>query len=180
MIDATSIVTLSAALTAGFAGSSHCVVMCGGLAGALGMRTRATNNSASAVLRDVSLYHVGRLSGYASAGALFGAFGEAMQSGLNLPTLSMTFRIAAGVLLVLVALKLATGLNPTAWLERVGARFWKLLQPLARRSIERRTTAHSLMLGLLWGWLPCGLVYSTLLYAALSGSAVGGSTIMLA
>jgi sulfite exporter TauE/SafE len=67
-----------------------------------------------------------------------------------------------------------------AWIERLGARFWKLVQPIVRQAATRRGPGRSLLIGLLWGWLPCGLVYSVLLLAALSGSAARGAGIMLA
>jgi uncharacterized protein len=171
MTDATAAVTLSAALMAGVAGSAHCAVMCGGLAGALSMR----GGAGTAVL-----YHVGRLSGYATAGMLFGLFGGSLHTTLNVPLLATTARLAAALLVILAGVRVVFGLNALAWIERLGARFWKLVQPIARQAAGRRSPAGSLMIGLLWGWLPCGLVYSVLLLAALSGNAWRGAGIMLA
>jgi sulfite exporter TauE/SafE len=178
MTDLTGAVTLSAAALAGAAGSAHCVVMCGGLAGALGMRARAVDPSAAR--RDVSLYHCGRLAGYATAGALFGLLGASFQALVDLPLLASVARIAAGVLIILAAIKVLLPWNPLAPIERMGARYWKKLQPLAGRAINSRSVARGLVLGLLWGWLPCGLVYSMLVFAALSGDALRGAGIMLA
>jgi uncharacterized protein len=176
MSDATAAITLSAALIAGVAGSGHCLVMCGGLAGALGMRSR-TNPSA---LRDAWIYHCGRLGGYGLAGALFGLIGTTIQSTLNLPLLAAAARICAGVLLILAALRILFGWNLLSWIERAGARYWKALQPIARRAAHGSGVGRSLTLGLLWGWLPCGLVYSMLLFAALSGEPLRGAAIMVA
>ena len=122
MTDATAAITFSAALMAGVAGSAHCVAMCGGLAGALSMRDRGARPG---------LHHVGRLSGYSLAGALFGSFGAALQSALDLPLIATTARVAAGLLVVLAGLRVLCGLNALAGIERLGARFWKLVQPIA-------------------------------------------------
>lgn len=173
MTDIAQAVTLSAALMAGVAGSAHCLLMCGGLAGALSMRNR---------MATPSLYHVGRLGGYSMAGALFGLFGASLQSALNLPLLATTTRLAAALLVILAGVRVLSGLNGLAWIERLGARFWKLVQPVAKQAAggSGSSAGRSLLLGLLWGWLPCGLVYSMLLLAALSGNAVRGAAVMLA
>jgi uncharacterized protein len=173
-------ITLSAALIAGVAGSAHCVAMCGSLAGALAMRGRAVPRGWTDTLRDAGLYHVGRLSGYALAGAVFGSFGVALRSVLDFPMLILAVRSAAALLLILVALRILLGWNTLAAIERLGARFWRSIQPLVRQAASTRPHTRSLLLGLLWGWLPCGLVYSMLLFAALSGDALTGAAIMLA
>lgn len=179
MTDVTAAVTLSAAFMAGIAGSAHCILMCGGLAGALSMRSRSVAPAGTA-WRDASLYHIGRVGGYATAGALFGLFGATLQSAVNLPLLATSARLAAGLLVILVAVRVLFGLNALAGIERLGARFWKLVQPLAKQAASSPGSGRSLLLGLLWGWLPCGLVYSVLLLAALTGSAARGAGIMLA
>ncbi|HEV8332749.1 MAG TPA: sulfite exporter TauE/SafE family protein [Steroidobacteraceae bacterium] len=180
MSDVTTGITLSAAFMAGIAGSAHCVVMCGGLAGALSMRNRVATSPVRNAWGDASLYHVGRLGGYAMGGALFGLFGASLQSIVNLPMLATTARVVAGLLVVLAGVKVLFGLNGLAWIERLGARFWRLVQPIARGAASSSNSGRSLLLGLLWGWLPCGLVYSVLLLAALSGSGLRGAGTMLA
>jgi sulfite exporter TauE/SafE len=65
-------------------------------------------------------------------------------------------------------------------LERVGALLWRHVQPLSRRLLPVRTPAQALALGMVWGWLPCGLVYSALTTALASGSAGAGAATMLA
>jgi sulfite exporter TauE/SafE len=180
MTDAASTIALSAALIAGISGSAHCFAMCGGLAGALSMRTRSSAAKASAAMREALLHQIGRMSGYASAGALFGWVGGALQSWLDLPRMAAILRLAGGALIVLVAMRLLSGWNLLAWPERIGARLWRKLQPLTRLAANRQGASRSLLLGLLWGWLPCGLVYSMLVFATLSGDALRGAAIMLA
>jgi uncharacterized protein len=180
MSDASALITSSAALIAGLAGSVHCVAMCGGLAGALGMRRSTCPGSWRTSIRAAGLHHAGRLAGYSLAGALFGWLGVTLQSAVNLPMLSVVSRVAAGGLLVLVAARILFGWNTLASVERLGARFWRSIRPLVGRAASSRSSAGNLVLGLLWGWLPCGLVYSMLLFAAMSGDAASGAGIMLA
>jgi hypothetical protein len=180
MPDPSDTIALSAALIAGIAGSAHCFAMCGGLAGALSLRTRSTPVKSASAMYDAGLYQLGRLGGYASAGALFGWAGEALQSSLDLPRLVTPMRLAGGALVVLLAVRLLTGWNMLAWPERLGARLWRKLQPLMHLAASQRGASRSLLLGMLWGWLPCGLVYSMLIFATLSGEALRGAAIMLA
>lgn len=179
MSDASAVISLSAALVAGAAGSVHCVAMCAGLAGALGMQSRSGSSPARA-LRDALLYHCGRLAGYGLAGALFGLLGATLLSTVNLPLLATVARIGAGVLLMLAALKILLGWNLLSSIEYAGARYWRALQPIARRALNAPGATRSVIVGLLWGWLPCGLVYSMLAFAALSADSVRGAGIMMA
>jgi len=180
MIDAGTTLSMSSAVLAGLAGSSHCLTMCGGLAGALGMRARATTVNPLGALRVATTYQAGRIGGYTVAGLLFGLFGAALQRILDLSRLILPIRVASGLLLVLVALRILFAWNALRRLERLGANFWTQLQPLVTRTSVLGDTARAAALGLPWGWLPCGLVYSMLLFAALSGSTLRGGAIMLA
>jgi uncharacterized protein len=176
MSDTAAAISLSAALVSGAVGSVHCLAMCGGLTAALGMRSRSGGDA----LRDAVLYQCGRLGGYGLAGALFGLLGASLIGALNLPLLAAVARVGAGVLLILAALKVLCGWNLLAFVERLGARYWKALQPVARRALSTSGVTRTLLLGLLWGWLPCGLVYSMLMFAALSGHPGQGAAIMVA
>jgi uncharacterized protein len=178
MADAANAISLSAAFIAGMAGSAHCFAMCGGLAGAFGMRSRSS--TASSALAGALPYHAGRLGGYAVAGAVCGLLGATLQAILDLARIGAWLRIASGVLLLLIALRMLSPWNPLFWLETLGAKFWRRLQPLTRRTAALSGNAHAIALGFLWGWLPCGLVYSMLLFAALSGQPFEGATILLA
>lgn len=177
MSDASAVISLSAALVAGAAGSAHCIAMCGGLASALSMRSGQPTSNA---LREASLYHLGRLAGYGLAGALFGLLGATVLSAMDLPLLASVARAGAGALLMLAATKVLFGWNLLSSIEYAGARYWRALQPIARRAVSAQGATRSLTIGLLWGWLPCGLVYSLLVFAALSGDALRGAGIMVA
>jgi uncharacterized protein len=180
MADVTAAISLSAAFIAGIAGSAHCFAMCGGLAGALGMRARSTATNAHSAFTNALSYHFGRLSGYAMAGAICGLIGASLQAVLDLARVGATLRIASGVLLILIALRMLLPWNPLRWLEALGARFWRSLQPFTLGTSQLTGHTHAIALGFLWGWLPCGLVYSMLLFAALSGNALNGAAILFA
>lgn len=180
MADAANTISLSAAFVAGVAGSAHCFAMCGGLAGAFGMRARSSMTAASNAFSNSLPYHAGRLSGYAIAGAICGLLGATLQTILDLARIGAWLRTASGVLLLLIALRMLSPWNPLRWLETLGAKFWRRLQPLTQKTAALNGNAHAIAVGFLWGWLPCGLVYSMLLFAALSGRAVEGSAILLA
>jgi uncharacterized protein len=175
MTDVANTISLSAALVAGVAGSAHCFAMCGSLAGAFGMRARASGGSGAALS-----YQVGRLSGYSVAGAICGLLGATLQAVLDLARIGSWLRIASGVLLLLIALRMLSPWNPLHWLETLGAKFWRRLQPLTRKTGTLKGRTQAVALGFLWGWLPCGLVYSMLLFAALSGDALRGGALLLA
>jgi uncharacterized protein len=177
MTNAADAISLSAAFVAGIAGSAHCFAMCGSLAGAFGMRARAVGVGA---FGNALSYHVGRLSGYTVAGAICGLLGATLQAVLDLARIGSWLRIASGVLLLLIALRILSPWNPLRWLETLGAKFWRQLQPITQKTRALHGRTQAVALGFLWGWLPCGLVYSMLLFAALSGNALDGGAILLA
>lgn len=172
--------SLSAALLAGLAGSVHCFAMCGGMAGALGLKARAASASSLQAAASASLYQFGRIGGYTVAGAICGLAGSIVETLLDLAQLGVILRIASGVLMVLIALRILVRWNGLAAIERWGASFWSHLRPLTRNAAAKSGAANSLALGFLWGWLPCGLVYSMLLFAATSADAIRGALIMAA
>ena len=167
---------LGAALLAGAFGSAHCLGMCGGLAGLFAARLEPA--SLGRRLRLAVLYNVGRLLGYALLGFLAAGIGHTFTGVI--PALAGPMRLAGGLLIVLIGLQLAFAWRPLAVLERGGARFWRQIAPVARGLVPITSTAKALALGALWGFLPCGLVYSALLVAASSGEALNGAGVMTA
>jgi sulfite exporter TauE/SafE len=152
--------------------------MCGGMAGALGMRARqSTASSFQGSLRAL-LYHVGRIGGYASVGAIGGAFGHSAHWALSLTRFELLLRVTAGALTLLIGLRVLTRWNAFAPLERLGARLWIGMRPLSKRASLSGHWSGSLATGLLWGWLPCGLVYSIVLMTLTTASALEGAAVM--
>ncbi len=171
--------TLLTAFVAGVLGSTHCAAMCGGIATALG----AVPGGASRH-RQLLLYHLGRLASYGTAGAIAGTLGAAAGFAFAISRWSEILRLATAAVVVVIGLDIALSGSPRArWLrlpERWGARLWRRVAPLTRTSLPASASARALVLGLLWGWLPCGLVYSVLLAAAVAGGATSGAAIMIA
>lgn len=172
-------VTLVAAFIAGVSGSVHCLSMCGGLTGAFGMRTRAHGGSARSAFFQVSAYQLGRIASYMLAGALCGAFGGLLLRVINLASVTLWLRVAAGLLLVMLGLQLLLGWRLLRPIETAGAHVWRLIAPLATR-LPSTNLPQALIMGALWGWLPCGLVYSMLMLGVLGGSPGRGALVMLA
>lgn len=171
--------TLLTAFLAGALGSAHCVAMCGGIATALGAAPGSARRK-----RSLVLYHCGRLASYATAGAVAGALGAAAGFAFSASRWSEILRLATAITVIVIGFDIAlSGTSRGRWLrlpERWGARLWRCVAPLARRSTPASGSARAFTLGLLWGWLPCGLVYSVLVAAAVAGGAASGAVAMIA
>lgn len=157
----------------GLLGGMHCVGMCGGVVGALSLGGRSS-------LPIHLAYSAGRIASYALAGGLAGALGDASAILADqLPVRGVLF-LLANLMFVALGLYLTGVASVLGPIERVGARLWRRIVPLTGRFLPVRTVGQALLLGALWGWLPCGLVYSALVSALTSGSALNGAGTMLA
>jgi sulfite exporter TauE/SafE len=121
-------------------------------------------------------YNLGRILSYATAGLLIGLAGWAVA---NSPA-AMFMRVLAGLLLIAMGLYLAGWWSGLTRIESLGRGLWRHIQPVANRLLPVSSLPRALLLGALWGWLPCGLVYSTLLWAASQGNALDSALLMLA
>jgi sulfite exporter TauE/SafE len=155
--------------------------MCGGLATSLTLGLDAPiRRDPWRMLPYQLVYNLGRITGYAFAGLLFGGLGALL---LELDAVRETQRILyalAGVMMILMGLYLAGWWRLLARIERLGALLWRWLEPLARRFLPVRTLGQAAAVGFLWAWLPCGLVYSVLITAVATGDPIGGALVMLA
>lgn len=174
----TSVPSLLGAVGIGLLGSVHCVAMCGGIAGALAM-TLPPDAPAGARARLQASLSSGRLLGYATAGALAGGFGLGVVQLLG-PTGTALLRVAAGVVLLGVACVVAGLWGAPLLLERLGARLWRHLTPMVGALRGRPGGGRAILLGMLWGWVPCGLVYSALGWSATTGDPLAGAAVMVA
>lgn len=166
-----------AALLIGLLGGTHCVGMCGGLVAALSVNLPGKGRS----LWPIHLaYNLGRVTSYTSSGVLLGALGSAGFLLNRLLPVQMAFYMAANIMLILLGLYLAGFSAGLAPIERGGQALWRRIQPFAGRFVPARDPLRAYPLGLVWGFVPCGLVYSMLATALVSGSAVRGGTLMLA
>lgn len=168
-----------AGLAMGFLGSSHCVAMCGGIAGALSAAPAPSRGSRRADLGRSLAYNAGRIASYSVAGALAGGFGAAF-AGIGGVNGLLALRALAAVLIVAVGLYLAGWSAAIVKLEIAGSALWRRLAPLVKLARASDSVAASVAFGALWGWLPCGLVYSALAVAAAAGSATTGALTMAA
>ncbi|MDD5299580.1 MAG: sulfite exporter TauE/SafE family protein [Gallionella sp.] len=163
----------------GLLGGVHCIGMCGSIVGILTAQLPKPTSSGTHWPFHLA-YNGGRLTSYMAAGALAGAVGQA---GLLLrdavPVQHLLFMLSS-LMLVALGLYLAGIWGMVRRIERVGSVLWRRIQPLAQGLLPVTTPARALLLGALWGWLPCGLVYSVLVSALASGNAQSGALIMLA
>jgi sulfite exporter TauE/SafE len=166
-----------AAILAGLLGGVHCVGMCGGIISALVLTSHSNNFSQS--LRFLLAYNFGRISSYMIAGALVGGLSGLMVDLIALDALRQSLKIIAALFMILLGFYLSGGWLFLARIERLGGVLWCKIQPMAQKFIPVRQPLKAFYLGLFWGWLPCGLVYSLLIAAWASASAVSGALIML-
>ncbi len=157
----------------GLLGGTHCIGMCGGIVGALSL---GSGHRPSLHLA----YNAGRIISYACAGAFAGAIGEVSIALSGTLPLRIGLFAMANFMLIALGFYLMGVTSTLAFTERLGQVLWRRIQPLAKTFLPARTMAQAFPLGLLWGWLPCGLVYSALVTALTSGSAWRGATLMLA
>ena len=167
-----------AAFVVGLLGSGHCLVMCGGVATALELAVAP--GSVSRLTSRVG-YQSGRLLGYAVAGALAGGLGSGVLNLVAADTALLIARWLQAAMLILLGLYLSGMWRaPLASVERWGGHVWRALAPLRARLLPVRGFGGALRMGLLWGFLPCGLVYSALALSLASGGIVAGAMTMLA
>ncbi|MCE1171351.1 sulfite exporter TauE/SafE family protein [Azovibrio restrictus] len=157
----------------GLLGGTHCVGMCGGIVGALSMGGPPRWSLHLA-------YNLGRILSYGLAGLLVGALGAGSLALSEQLPLRLVLLIFANLMLVALGFYMLGATRVLALTEQWGQRLWRRIQPLGKRFLPARTVGQAFPLGLLWGWLPCGLVYSALATALGAGSALEGGLLMLA
>ena len=168
--------TLFTLFLLGFFGGGHCVGMCGGLSSAFALQLPPHINRFSLIV----LLNLGRISSYVLIGTLMGSLGQAGMLLDDTRTVQLVLLAAANMLLLLLGLYLAGVWGVAAKIEALGKPVWRRLNPLLNRLLPIQSVPACFGVGLLWGWLPCGLVYSASLYALGSGSAAQGGLYLLA
>ena len=161
----------------GLLGGTHCVGMCGGIVSAL------TVQIPGQVGRQWPIhlaYNLGRIATYTALGALFGAIGTLGLLFEDFLPIQMGLYLMANLMLIALGLYLTGFTRLLAPVERMGQSLWRRVQPLTRRFLPVRGLRQAVPLGVLWGFLPCGLVYSVLATALVTGSSAGGASLMLA
>lgn len=177
----------------GLLGGLHCIGMCGGIVSAFSAAANPVRTFPIAVtnvqitqamavnnVTRVFAYNAGRISSYAVAGAMLGGVAGSIQSWSSLASVQMAGYWLTNLMLVALGLYLMDVWRGLVHLEKYGQILWRQIQPLMKLLLPIDNAGKAFALGGLWGWLPCGMVYSVLLTAMFSGSAVSGASVMLA
>ncbi len=159
--------TYAGALALGLAGAGHCLGMCGGIAAALNL---GGHRSAAVTIA----YHGGRIASYTLLGGLLGLAAGA----IDIAGWTLGLRYLAGLLLIGMGLYVADWWRGMLALERAGAALWAPVQKVSSRLLPVRHWPQAFALGLCWGLMPCGLIYSALAWAATAQDAAQSATIM--
>lgn len=162
------------AFTMGLLGGVHCAAMCGGIVGAVSLRVGRPG-----IALQFS-YNAGRMLSYAAAGALVGSFGSIGGFAGGLLPAQMLLFVLANAIVMLLGLHIAGWGRLVLALESFGAMAWRVIKPLGLPVLPADTPMRAVKLGLVWGWIPCGLVYSALALALVSGNFLRGASVMLA
>lgn len=169
---------VGAALLAGLLGGVHCAAMCGAIATSLSFGQKAPTPAAQWL--QALQPNLGRVLGYTLAGALVGGVGHGLVALAQAPTLMVGMRLGVGLLMIVVALRLLDPSGRFNPLARPANALWQRLQPLQRMLLPADSPMKRVGIGLLWGWLPCGLSATLLATAWLQASAVNGALTMAA
>lgn len=168
--------SLASAFLVGLLGGGHCAGMCGGIVGAVSLSLPGSRPRIGFLLA----YNLGRITSYGIAGLLAGAVGASSFFLEHVLPVERVLYALASVMLILLGLYLAGIWRGVVVLETAGGKLWRHVQPWSKRFLPVRTLPQALALGGIWGWLPCGLVYSIVVAALATGSPGRGAALMLA
>jgi uncharacterized protein len=174
-------VTLLSMFLVGLFGSVHCLGMCGGIVGALTLGLRKTPHQP--LVRAAPFlfaYNIGRIATYAFVGALAGFFSSQVFRIASPDQVRIVAAVFSGGFMVALGLYLSGVWPGLSVLERWGGGLWRRIEPLGRRFLPVDRAWKALLIGLVWGWLPCGMVYAALAWALISGDVARGSSLMVA
>ena len=170
-------IDLFGAFMVGLLGVGHCLGMCGGISSAL-----ATDFSHTAYKRFsfLVLYNIGRIGSYSLFGAIVGGLFASLSDMAQMIQKLMILKLFAGLLMVILGFHIAQWWHGgIIQLERLGKMPWKYLSPWIKKVVPVRNFSTAILFGAIWGWLPCGLVYTTLSWAAFSGNMISGALLMM-
>ncbi len=169
-----------AAFAIGLLGAGHCLGMCGGIVGALTFGLPIEVRGQTPLVWPYMLaYNVGRLTSYTVAGAIVGGIGWFATHLVSVHLAQQVLQAFAGLFMVALGLYVAGLWSGLTHVEALGGRIWQRLQPFGRHLLPVGSPWQAFQLGLLWGWLPCGLVYSVLIWTLTAGGAIAGAVLML-
>ena len=169
------------AFVMGLFSSMHCIGMCGSIIGTLTLSlSPEIRNNKKRLLPFVFNYNFGRITSYAIAGALVGAIEALLTMHLGETHGHRFLQLLSAVIMASAGLYIAGWFPRFAYIEKTGMLLWKKIEPYGRKLIPVKNLKQAYLFGMIWGWLPCGLVYSALALAATAGDASKSSLTMLA
>lgn len=172
--------TYITAFTVGLMGGVHCVGMCGGIVGALSFATQQSKSTKKTSLFTLLFaYNFGRLFSYAMAGGVMGSVGWLLARWTDVHNIQLMMQLLAGIFMLMMGLYISGWWMGLVRLEKIGGMIWQYIQPVAQKILPVNNSLQAMTLGMLWGWLPCGLVYSVLVWAVSAGSFQTGALLML-
>ncbi|EPJ49633.1 MAG: membrane protein, putative [Osedax symbiont Rs2] len=161
--------SLGSAFLLGMLGSAHCIGMCGGIASSIALTSNANKT------RSLLFYNFGRISSYAAAGAILGSLDYLFRYG----PLESYLRLFAALMLIAMGLYVAQWWRGLTKIEAIGHNLWRFISPAASKLLPVNNLRQAFSLGIFWGWLPCGLVYSTLIWSSAANSSAQSAMLML-
>jgi uncharacterized protein len=169
------------AFLVGLMGAGHCLSMCGGIIGALSLSLPVEPKKkwfTQTRWKMMCCYHSGRISSYILAGILVASLTQFIAHLFEVKSLLLGLRLFAGVLMIAIGFYFLRWWSGIKYLEYSGKKIWKHIEPHAKKSMQLSSKKKSFIAGSLWGWLPCGLVYSALTWALASGDPIEGGVFM--
>ncbi len=169
------------AFVMGLFSSMHCIGMCGSIIGTLtlSLDSKVRNNKAR-LAAFVLNYNLGRIASYTIAGGLAGLVSAVLTFPVDVKMGHRLLQLSSALVMASAGLYIAGWFPHFAYVEKMGTLLWKKIEPFGRKLIPVRTRFNALLFGMVWGWLPCGLVYTALLLAATEGDVFKSAMTMLA
>ena len=168
------------ALSIGLLSTLHCLGMCTGIIGALSLSLpNHVQNNRRLMLPYLLSYNFGRITSYVIAGAIIGQISGSVFSTISPKTGHLILQTFAATTLLFIGFHLAGWFPKLIKIESLGRPIWRRIEPYGRRLLPVKNPLQAFFFGAVWGWLPCGLVYSTLLWSASSGSTSQSALLML-
>ncbi|QJQ96797.1 MULTISPECIES: sulfite exporter TauE/SafE family protein [Halomonadaceae] len=167
-----------AAFVFGLLGGAHCIGMCGGIMSALTFAVPPSMRHPARLTGLLLGYNLGRIGSYMLAGALVAGLGTLL-GGLA-GEIRLALQVLAAVMLIMMALYIANWWKGLLRVEALGRRLWRHVEPLGRKLMPVVRVPQAMALGAVWGWLPCGLVYSMLAWSLAMADPLRGALLMAA
>ncbi|HFD87865.1 MAG TPA: sulfite exporter TauE/SafE family protein [Gammaproteobacteria bacterium] len=167
------------AFMVGLLGGVHCLGMCGGIVAALSMGIEPARRGKWQQWLLLVGYNLGRIFSYTLAGMLVGLLGAFALGLSGIEQARIIFQLIAAMVMLALGLYLGGWWMGLTRIERAGSHWWRRIEPLGRRLIPVTSLPNAIAVGAIWGWLPCGLIYSVLIWALAAGDPVRGGLLML-